>query len=51
MLTALTSLFWTTKFVLGAMLITAVIEVKQGSPTSFFLFILLVDELVRLVKR
>ena len=51
MLTALTSLFWTTKFVLGATLITAVIGVKQGSPTSCFLFILFVDEFVRLVKR
>ena len=50
MLTALTSLFWTTKFVLGATLITAVIGVKQGSPTSCFLFILFVDEFLRLVK-
>jgi len=50
MLTALTSLFWVTQFVLGTTIITAVIGVKQGSPTSCFLFILFVDEFVRLVK-
>ena len=50
MLTALTSLFWVTQFVLGATIITAVVGVKQGSPTSCFLFILFVDEFIRLVK-
>ena len=34
MLTALTSLFSVTQFALGATLITAIIGVKQGSPTS-----------------
>ena len=42
MLTALTSLFLVTQFVLGATIITAVVGVKQGSPTSCFLFILFV---------
>ena len=51
MLTALTSLFWVTQFVLGATIITAIVGVKQGSPTSCFLFILFVDEFIRLVKR
>ena len=50
MLTALTSLFYVTQFVLGTTLITAIMGVKQGSPTSCFLFILFVDEFVRLVK-
>ena len=50
MLTALTSMYWLTQFILGATVITAVLGVKQGSPTSCFLFILFVDEFVRLVK-
>ena len=50
MLTALTSLFSVTQFILGATLITAIMGVKQGSPTSCFLFILFVDEFIRLVK-
>ena len=50
MLTALTSLFSVTQFVLGGTIITAAVGVKQGSPTSCFLFILFVDELIRLVK-
>ena len=50
MLTALTSLFCVTQFILGSTFITAVLGVKQGSPTSCFLFILFVDEFIRLVK-
>ena len=50
MLSALTSLFSVTQFLLGATVITAVIGVKQGSPTSCFLFILFVDEFIKLVK-
>ena len=50
MLTALTSLFCVTQFILGSTIITAVLGVKQGSPTSCFLFILFVDEFIRLVK-
>ena len=50
MLTALTSLFWVTQFLFGTTVITAKVGVKQGSPTSCFLFILFVDEFIRLVK-
>ena len=50
MLTALTSLFCVTQFILGSTIITAMLGVKQGSPTSCFLFILFVDEFIRLVK-
>ena len=51
MLTALTSLFMVTQFILGSTIITAVLGVKQGSPTSCFMFILFVDEFIRLVKK
>jgi hypothetical protein len=51
MLAALTSMYTVTQFLLGTTLITAVLGVKQGSPSSCFLFILFVDELVRFVKR
>ena len=50
MLMALASMYWITRFLLGTTPITAVLGVKQGSPTSFFLFILYVDELVKLLK-
>ena len=50
MLAALTSMYTVTQFILGTTLITAVLGVKQGSPSSCFLFILFVDELVRFMK-
>ena len=50
MLAALTSMYTVTQFLLGTTLITAVLGVKQGSPSSCFLFILFVDELVRFMK-
>ena len=50
MLAALTSMYTVTQFLLGTTLITAVLGVKQGSPSSCFLFILFVDELVRSMK-
>ena len=50
MLSALTSLFWLTQFILGSTIITATLGVKQGSPTLCFLFTLFGDELIRLVK-
>ena len=50
MLAALTSMYTITQFLLGTTLITAVLGVKQGSPSSCFLFILFVDELVRFMK-
>ena len=50
MLAALTSMYTVTQFILGTTLITAVLGVKQGSPSSCFLFTLFVDELVRFMK-
>ena len=50
MLAALASMYAVTKFVLGATVITATLGVKQGSPSSCFLFTLFVDEMVRLIK-
>ena len=50
MIAALTSMYTVTQFLLGTTLITAVLGVKQGSPSSCFLFTLFVDELVRLMK-
>ena len=50
MLAALTSMYTVTQFVLGTTLITAILGVKQGSPSSCFLFTLFVDELVRFMK-
>ena len=50
MIAALTSMYTVTQFLLGTTLITAVLGVKQGSPSSCFLFTLFVDELVRFMK-
>ena len=50
MLAAITSMYTVTQFILGTTLITAILGVKQGSPSSCFLFILFVDELVRFMK-
>ena len=49
MLSALTSLFWLTQFILGSTIITATL--CQTKITNLvFLFTLFVDELIRLVK-
>ena len=50
MLTALASMYWLTELILGSTVIAATLGVKQGSPTSCFLFILFVDELIKLLK-
>ena len=50
MLYALASMYMVTKFVLGTTVISATLGVKQGSPSSCFLFILFVDEFVRMLK-
>ena len=39
-----------TQFIIGSTFINVGIGVKQGSPTSCFLFILFVDEFIRLIK-
>jgi hypothetical protein len=50
MLAALISMYKITRSILGVAIITSVIGVKQGSPTSCFLFILYVNKLVRMLK-
>ena len=50
MLAALRAMYRLTQFVLGSTLIQATLGVKQGSPTSCFLFTLFVDECVKLIK-
>ena len=50
MLTALISMYKITHSILGIAVISAVIGVRQGSPTSCFLFILFVNVLIRNIK-
>ena len=50
MLVALMALYSSTTSLLGSAFITATIGVRQGSPTSCFLFILFVDVLIRRLK-
>ena len=50
MLGALMSMYSVTSCILGTVLITCTIGVKQGSPTSVFLFIIYVDVLIKMVK-
>ena len=50
MLGALMSLYSVTSCLLGTVLITCTIGVRQGSPTSVFLFIVYVDVLIKLMK-
>ena len=51
MMMAITGLYYDTRMLLGAAVITATVGVRQGSPTSCFLFTLYVNELVRDLKR
>ena len=50
MLLALVAMYQTTKSILGIAIVTSVVGVRQGSPTSCFLFILFVNELIRSFK-
>ena len=50
MLGALISMYSATSCILGTVVITCTIGVKQGSPTSVFLFIIYVDELIKMIK-
>ena len=50
MLGALVAMYKTTQSIIGTALITATIGVRQGSPTSCFLFILYVNEMIRIIK-
>ena len=50
MVCALMSMYSVTSCILGTVVITCTIGVKQGSPTSVFLFIIYVDVLIKMVK-
>ena len=50
MLSALISMYSVTTCILGTVLITCTIGVRQGSPTSVFLFIIYVDVLIKMIK-
>ena len=50
MLSALMSMYRVSYSLLGATIVTAVIGVRQGSPTSCFLFTCFVDDMIRMVK-
>ena len=51
MVLAISSLYYDTRMVLGAAMITVTVGVRQGSPTSCLLFTLYIDELVRDLHR
>ena len=51
MLAALAAMYRITRFLFGSVLITAMLGVKQGSPSSCFLFTMFFDEFVRLLKQ
>ena len=50
MLAALIAMYRVTDSILGTIVISATIGVRQGSPTSCLLFILYVNDLIKLVK-
>ena len=50
MLFAIATMHKVTRSILGTAIITATIGVRQGSPTSCFLFILFVNTLIRMIK-
>ena len=50
MLVSLVAMYAVTVSILGSTVITSSIGVRQGSPTSCFLFIIFVDVLIRLLK-
>ena len=50
MLTALIAMYSNTTNILGSTIITSTIGVRQGSPTSCYLFVIFVDVLILLIK-
>ena len=50
MLFAIATMYMVTKSVLGTTVITAMMGVRQGSPTSCFLFIVFVNTLIKMLK-
>ena len=51
MLSSIVAMYKTTTCILGSTSITVSIGVRQGSPTSCFLFVMYVDMLIRMVKQ
>ena len=51
MLAALVAIYSVTESVIGGAVITSTLGVRQGSPTSCLLFIIFMDELIKLVKQ
>ena len=50
MLSAIVAMYSVTQSVIGTAIISTIIGVRQGSPTSCFLFIVYVNDLVKLIK-
>lgn len=50
MLAALVAMYRATYSIIGAAIVTATVGVRQGSPTSCLLFVLFVNDLVKLMK-
>ena len=50
MLSIIVAMYSVTQSIIGTAIITTVIGVRQGSPTSCFLFILYVNDLIKLLK-
>ena len=50
MLSAIAAMYSVTQSVIGTAIVSTVIGVRQGSPTSCFLFIVYVNDLVKLIK-
>lgn len=50
MLCALVALYSVTESLIGTALVTITLGVRQGSPTSCLLFIIFVDDLIRIIK-
>ena len=50
MLAALIAMYHATRSIIGTAVITATVGVRQGSPTSCFLFVLFVNDLIKLIK-
>ena len=50
MILALIAMYKTTQSVIGTALITASLGVRQGSPTSCLLFVLFVNDLIKIIK-
>ena len=50
MLFAIIAIYRVTDSIIGTAIITATIGVRQGSPTSCLLFVLYIDDLIKMIK-